>query len=77
MTIFLIHKWIIILEKGTRERLYFSDLSFKSTSDHKEHRNEEDCQQRCRHHSSHNPGTHRILRATACTITDNQRHTPQ
>lgn len=34
--------------KGTRKRLYVSDLSFKATADHhKEHRYEEDCQQRC------------------------------
>ncbi len=39
--------------KGTRKRLYVSDLSFKATADHhKEHRYEEDCQQRCRDHSA-------------------------
>ena len=49
--------------KGTRKRLYVSDLSFKATADHhKEHR--------CRDHSSHYPDTHSVLRATAGTVTD-------
>lgn len=57
--------------KGTRKCLYVSDLSFKATADHhKEHRYEEDCQQRCRDHSAHYPDTHCVLRATAGTVTD-------
>lgn len=58
-------------KKGTRKRLYVSDLSFKATADHhKEHRHEEDCQQRCRNHPAHYPDTHCVLRATAGTVTD-------
>ena len=57
--------------KGTRKCLYVSDLSFKATADHhKEHRHEEDCQQRCRNHPAHYPDTHCVLRATAGTVTD-------
>ncbi|GDN29004.1 hypothetical protein BvCmsKSP064_03229 [Escherichia coli] len=57
--------------KGTRKCLYVSDLSFKATADHhKEHRYEEDCQQRCRDHSAHYPDTHCVLRAPAGTVTD-------
>ena len=44
--------------KGTRKRLYVSDLSFKATADH--HKD----------HSSHYPDTHCVLRATAGTVTD-------
>lgn len=61
-------------KKGTRKRLYVSDLSFKATADHhKEHRHEEDCQQRCRNHPAHYPDTHCVLRATAGPVTDSQR----
>lgn len=57
--------------KGTRKCLYVSDLSFKATADHhKEHRHEEDCQQRCRNHPAHYSDTHCVLRATAGTVTD-------
>ena len=57
-------------KKGTRKRLYVSDLSFKATADHhKEHRYEEDCQQR----SAHYPDTDCVLRATAGPVTDSQR----
>ena len=60
--------------KGTRKRLYVSDLSFKATADqHKEHWYEEDCQQRCRDHSAHYPDTDCVLRATAGPVTDSQR----
>ena len=60
--------------KGTRKRLYVSDLSFKATADHhKEHWHEEDCQQRCRDHSAHYPDTDCVLRATAGPVTDSQR----
>lgn len=61
-------------KKGTRKRLYVSDLSFKASTDHhKEHWHEEDCQQRCRDHSAHYPDTHCVLRATAGPVTDSQR----
>lgn len=57
--------------KGTRKCLYVSDLSFKATADHhKEHRHEEDCQQRCRNHPAHYSDIHCVLRATAGTVTD-------
>ena len=60
--------------KGTRKRLYVSDLSFKASTDHhKEHWHEEDCQQRCRDHSAHYPDTDCVLRATAGPVTDSQR----
>ena len=61
-------------KKGAWKRLYVSDLSFKASTDHrKEHRYEEDCQQRCRDHSAHYPDTHCVLRATAGPVTDSQR----
>lgn len=45
--------------------------------DNKEDGDEEDSQQCCGQHSSHNTGTDRILRTTTCTVTDNQRHNPR
>ena len=57
--------------KGTRKRLYVSDLSFKATADHhKEHRYEEDSQNGRREHPAHYTGSHCVLRATAGTVTD-------
>ncbi len=56
--------------KGTRKRLYVSDLSFKATADHhKEHRYEEELPSNVRPFRPY-PDTHCVLRATAGTVTD-------
>ena len=58
--------------KGTRKRLYVSDLSFKATADHhKEHRHEEDRQDRRGHHPAHYACTDGVLRTGAGAGADN------
>ena len=58
--------------KGTRKCLYVSDLSFKATADHhKEHRHEEDRQDRRGHHPAHYACTDGVLRTGAGAGADN------
>ena len=58
--------------KGTRKCLYVSDLSFKATADHhKEHRHEEDRQDRRGHHPAHYACTDSVLRTGAGAGADN------
>lgn len=61
------------IKKGVQRRLCVSDLPFEATANnYKEYRYKEDSQQCCGDHPPHHANSHRVLRATSCSVTDSQ-----
>ena len=55
----------------------FRFLAEAAANHHKEDRNKEDSQNRCRHHPAHYAGTYGVLCAGTCAGANDQRHNPE